>query len=88
MKYEFNPGLISWDIKRVIDHNLAMYVSLFQSPYLRKLRRTIMRYVNVSSIIAFTNITRKLHDQYPNYQSFIGKKLLLPHEVISINRGN
>ena len=49
---------------------------------MRKLRRTIMRYVNVSSILAFTNITRKLRDQYPNYQSFIGKKLLLPHEVI------
>ena len=40
-----------------------------------------MRYVNLSSILAYTKITSSLAERLPRYETFIEKKLLLPHEV-------
>ena len=40
-----------------------------------------MRYVNLSSILAYTKITSKIRKLFPTYASFVGAKLLLPHEV-------
>ena len=42
-----------------------------------------MRYVNLSSILAYTKITSTLAKKFPTYQSFVESKIMLPHEVIS-----
>ena len=44
-----------------------------------------MRYVNLSSILAFTKITTTLTKKFPTYDSFVEKKILLPHEVAKYN---
>lgn len=40
-----------------------------------------MRYVNLSSILAFTKIACKVQQRFPSYESLVEAKLLLPHEV-------
>jgi len=56
---------------------------IFQSPFHKNLRRTVMRYVNLSSILAFTKIACKVQTRFPSYESLVDAKLLLPHEVIN-----
>ena len=53
----------------------------FQSSFHKNLRRTVMRYVNLSSILAFTKIACTVEKRFPTYQSLVGARLLLPHEV-------
>ena len=40
-----------------------------------------MRYVNLSSILAFTKISSTLAEKFPTWDSFIENKILLKHEV-------
>ena len=40
-----------------------------------------MRYVNLSSILAYTKITSSLAKKFPTYNSFIENKIMLEHEV-------
>jgi len=56
------------------------------TPFLKDLRRTVMRYVNLSSILAYTKITSALAEECPTYDTFVEKKLLLPHEVERIKK--
>ena len=43
-----------------------------------------MRYVNLSSILAFTKIACKVQQRFPSYESLVEAKLLLPHEVCGV----
>ena len=56
---------------------------LFQSLFHKHLRRTVMRYVNLSSILAFRQIASKVNDRFPAYESLVESKILLSHEVIN-----
>ena len=40
-----------------------------------------MRYVNLSTILAYTKITSTLAKKFPTWDSFIENKILLKHEV-------
>ena len=52
----------------------------FQSDYHRNLRRTVMRYVNLSTILVFRLVSAKVHARFPDYNSMVRAKILLPHE--------
>jgi len=45
------------------------------------LRKTVMRYVNLSSIMVYRLVSRKVMVRFPDYNSLIDAKLILPHEV-------
>ena len=47
----------------------------------KNLRRAIMRYVNLSSILALRLIASKVNTRFPTYSSLVDAKLLLPSEV-------
>ncbi len=47
----------------------------------RNLRRTVMRYVNLSIILVFRLVSLKVHQRLPTMQSLIDAKLLLKHEA-------
>ena len=51
---------------------------LFQDPFTRNLRRTVMRYVNLSIVLVFRLVSAKVHARFPDYQSLIKAKLMLP----------
>jgi len=52
----------------------------------RNLRRTIMRYVNVSTLLAYRLIARQVKQRFPDNESLISSKLLLPHEAERLKR--
>ena len=47
----------------------------------RNLRRTVMRYVNLSIVLVFRLVSSKVHARFPNYESLVHAKLMLPMEV-------
>jgi hypothetical protein len=49
---------------------------LFQDDFHRSLRRTVMRYVNLSIVLVFRMVSRKVHNRFPSYQSLIDANLL------------
>ena len=40
-----------------------------------------MRYVNLSSILVYRLVSRKVEERFPDYQYLVDAKLMLPHEV-------
>lgn len=50
---------------------------VFQDTFRRNLRRTIMRYINLSFVLVFRLVSRKVHDRFPSYQSLLDAKLIL-----------
>lgn len=44
------------------------------------MRRTIMRYINLSIVITFAMISPSVKRRFPNYQSYVDSGLLLPSE--------
>ena len=48
--------------------------------YHRTLRRTIVRYVNLSTILVLRLVASNVHDRFPTYESLVKADLLLPHE--------
>ena len=44
-------------------------------------RRTVVRYVNLSSVLVFRLVSQKVKKRFPDYESLIEHKLLLPGEV-------
>ena len=48
--------------------------------YHRTLRRTIIRYVNLSTTLVLRVVASTVHDRFPTYESLVTAKLLLPHE--------
>ena len=76
----YEIGLLFIESFKVED--IQMYITMiFQSKQLKNLRRTVMRYVNLSSILAYTKITSSLAKKFPTYNSFIENKIMLEHEV-------
>ena len=45
------------------------------------LRRTVMRYVNLSTILVYRLVSENVKDRFPDYESLIESKLMLPNEV-------
>ena len=41
----------------------------------------MMRYVNLSNVLVFRLISRKVENRFPDYESLINAKLMLPSEV-------
>ena len=44
------------------------------------MRRTIIRYVNLSAILVLRLVASRVHDRFPTYESLVKANLLLPHE--------
>ena len=44
------------------------------------MRRTIIRYVNLSAILVLRLVASRIHDRFPTYESLVKANLLLPHE--------
>ena len=40
-----------------------------------------MRYVNLSTILAYRLVSQKVMDRFPDYDSLVQAKLMLPNEV-------
>ena len=48
--------------------------------YHRTLRRTIIRYVNLSTILVLRLVAASVQNRFPTYESLVKADLLLPHE--------
>ena len=48
--------------------------------YHRTLRRTMIRYVNLSTILVLRLVASKVNDRFPTYTSLVKANVLLPHE--------
>ena len=44
-----------------------------------------MRYVNLSNVLVYRLVSRKVEEQFPDHQSLVDAKLMLPHEVERLN---
>ena len=58
----------------------------FQDDFKRNLRRTVMRYVNLSVILVFRLVSSKVHARFPNTQALIDAKLILKHEAVRLQK--
>jgi hypothetical protein len=58
-----------------------MYLFWQQNLFKKNLRRAIMRYVNLSNLLALRLLAPKVEKRFPTYQSLVEAKLLLPLEV-------
>lgn len=47
----------------------------------KNLRRTVMRYVNLSTILVYRLVSEKVMARFPDYDTLIKAKLMLPNEV-------
>eukprot|EP00095_Tigriopus_kingsejongensis_P001211 maker-scaffold1592_size34625-snap-gene-0.6 protein:Tk01211 transcript:maker-scaffold1592_size34625-snap-gene-0.6-mRNA-1 annotation:"PREDICTED: bestrophin-1-like" len=47
----------------------------------KNLRRTVMRYVNLSTILVYRLVSLKAKKRFSTYQDLVDAKLMLPHEV-------
>ena len=56
--------------------------SLFplQDEYTRMLRRTMMRYLNLSTVLVFRTVSPKVLARFPTYESLVEAGLMLPGE--------
>ena len=45
-----------------------------------------MRYVNLSIVLVFRLVSAKVHARFPDYQSLINAKLMLPSEMIRLKK--
>jgi hypothetical protein len=53
--------------------------------YRRKLRRTIVRYMNLSTLLVFRLVSSQVKERFPDYESLVRAGILLPHEVEMLN---
>jgi hypothetical protein len=44
-----------------------------------------MRYVNLSNVLVYRLVSRKVEERFPDHQSLVDAKLMLPHEVERLN---
>ena len=49
--------------------------------FTRNLRRTVMRYVNLSIVLVFRLVSKKVKARFPDYDSLVHAKLMLTKEV-------
>lgn len=54
----------------------------------KNLRRTVMRYVNLSSVLVYRLVSKKVMCRFPDYQSLVDAKLMLPHEVSRLEKAD
>lgn len=54
----------------------------------KNLRRTVMRYVNLSSVLVYRLVSEKVMTRFPDYQSLVQAKLMLPHEVSRLEKAD
>ena len=47
-----------------------------------------MRYVNLSTILVYRLVSRKVMKRFPDFESLVDAKVLLPHELVRLNRLN
>jgi len=52
-----------------------------QDDYRRNLRRTIVRYMNLSTLLVFRLVSFQVTQRFPDYDSLVRAGILLPHEV-------
>merc|ERR1719320_2174905 len=52
----------------------------------KNLRRTVMRYVNLSTILVYRLVSKKVKNRFPDMDSLVLAKLLLPHEAERLER--
>jgi len=52
-----------------------------KEPFKRNLRRTVMRYVNLSTLLVYRLVSGKVKMRFPTMDSLVEAKLLLPHEA-------
>lgn len=65
---------------QVTNNNLIEFPKRFQDDYHRTLRRTIMRYINLSHVLVFRLVSSKVRDRFPTYRSLVDAGLMLPDE--------
>ncbi len=56
-------------------------LSHLQDPFRKNLRRTVMRYLNLSTILVYRLVSLKVKERFPSYNEMVAAKLILPHEV-------
>ena len=61
-----------------------IFFSTFQDMYSRTVRRTVMRYVNLSTVLVFRLVSTKVRDRFPTYASLVEAGLMLPGEDIRL----
>jgi len=54
--------------------------------FTRNLRRTVMRYVNLSTILAYRLVSQKVSRRFPTMESLMESKLILPHEADRLSK--
>ena len=59
---------------------------LFQKKHIRNLRRTVMRYVNLSNILVLRKISKKVEKRFPTSQTLVNEKLMLQPEMERFER--
>ncbi|XP_040563588.1 bestrophin-3 [Lepeophtheirus salmonis] len=67
----------------------ALKVATFipgKDKFTRNLRRTIMRYVNVSTILVFRLVSKKAMNRFPTFESMAAADLLLKRETEQLER--
>ena len=60
----------------------------FQDDIHHNLRKYIIRYVNLSNILVFRMVSPRVEKRFPDYESMVEAKLLLPHEakILKVNQ--
>ena len=61
-----------------------MYIINIQGLFEKHIRRTVLRYVNLSTVLVFRLIAAKVDRRFPTLQSLVDAKLLLPREVTHV----
>jgi len=54
--------------------------------FTKNLRRTVMRYLNLSTVLVYRLVSRKVEERFPDLQSLVEAKLLLPHEALRLQK--
>ena len=54
----------------------------------KNLRRTVMRYYNLSTILVYRLVAGKVHRRFPDFDALIEAKLMLPREAIRFQEVN
>ncbi len=48
---------------------------------MKNLRKTVMRYINLSTVLVYRLVSHKVQKRFPDFESLVEAKLLLPHEA-------
>ncbi len=57
-----------------------------QDHFRKNLRRTVMRYVNLSTILVYRLVSLKVKARFPTFKDMVAAKLILPHEVERLSK--